>query len=290
MKKYSSIGELLIDFRTRNNISQADIAAKFEVDIRTILRWEKNETLLKPNKEEEMVDITFIPYQVIRNLNAPVSIPTFYDFDLRKYSLSKLSNELPDPNWMKSKMDYATERLRTIKHDSDIDDIIKCALVQKEISKPIRKDLIFKAIELLPELNNIMFDASGYYSGHCVVFPLSQACYQRIRNKTIKEEDLSEHNFIDYRKEENPVFYMYDINADCNENLFYIVGSVMKFFNELTNKNYVFASFTSRHDSYEINEKLGTTLVWEDKQRQDEIKSKAPPRLYEGNFTKFLNK
>jgi len=290
MKKYSSIGDLLIDFRTINNISQADLAAKFQVDIRTILRWEKNQTLLKPDKEEEMVDVTFIPYQVIRNLNAPVTIPTYYDFDLRKYSLSELSNELPDPNWIKSKMEYATERLRTIKHGSDIDDIIRCSLVQKHISKPIRKDLILKAIQLLPELNLIIFDTSGYYSGHCVFFPLSQNCYQKIRNKTLKEEDLSEHNFIDYKKEENPVFYMYDMNADCNENLYYLTGRLMKFFNELTNKNYMYASFTSRHDTYEINEKIGTTLVWEDKSLQDELKSKAPPRLYEINLDNFLKK
>ncbi len=64
MKKYSSIGDLLIDYRVLNKISQSDLAAQFEVDIRTIIRWEKNETLLKPDKEEEMVDITFIPYQV----------------------------------------------------------------------------------------------------------------------------------------------------------------------------------------------------------------------------------
>ena len=63
MKKYSSIGELLIDYRTLNNISQIDLASKFDLDIRTIQRWEKNITLLKADKEEEMVDITFIPYQ-----------------------------------------------------------------------------------------------------------------------------------------------------------------------------------------------------------------------------------
>ena len=80
MKKYSSIGELLIDYRSLNNISQIELASEFDVDIRTIQRWEKNMTLLKPDKEEEMIDITFIPYQVIRNLSAPFSIPTFYDF------------------------------------------------------------------------------------------------------------------------------------------------------------------------------------------------------------------
>ncbi len=61
MKKYSSLGQLLLDYRKVYAVSQIDLAAQFGVDIRTIIRWEKNETLLKPDKEEEMVDITFIP-------------------------------------------------------------------------------------------------------------------------------------------------------------------------------------------------------------------------------------
>ena len=289
MKKYSSIGELLIDYRNKNNTSQIELASKFDVDIRTIQRWETNMTLLKPDKEEEMVDVTFIPYQVIRNLNAPVSIPTFYDFDLRKYSLSTIANKLPDADWIKSRMTYSTERLRTIVHDSDLYDIIRCSLVQKHISKPIRKELILKAVELLPELNSILFDSSGYYAGHMVFFPISQSCYCKIRDRTVKEEDLSELDFIDYKKEDNPVFYAYDICSDCNENMFYIAGSVLRFFSEFKNKNYVYASYTSRDDTYELNENLGITIVWEDKIKQKELKSKAPPRLYEGNFEKFFN-
>ncbi len=289
MKKYSSIGALLIDYRNLNNTSQIELASAFDVDIRTIHRWEKNITLLKPDKEEEMVDITFIPYQVIRNLNAPVSIPTFYDFELRKYSLSTINKELPNPHWVESKMNYSTERLRTISHNSDIDNIIRCSLVQKHISKPIRKELILKAVALFPELNKILFDSSGYYAGHIVFFPITQSCYNNIRDKSINEEGLSELDFIDYHKEDNPVFYAYDISADCNANLYYITGAVLRFFSELKNKKYLYASYTSRDDTYEFNKHLGTTIVWEDKIKQRELKSKAPPRLYEGNFEKFFN-
>jgi transcriptional regulator with XRE-family HTH domain len=288
MKEYSSIGELLIDYRNLNNISQIELASVFDVDIRTIQRREKNRTLLKPDKEEEMVDVTFIPYQVIRNLNAPVSIPTFYDFNLRKYSLSAIAKELPDADWVKSKMDYSTDRLRAISHDSDIDDIIRCSLFQKHISKPIRKALILKAVELLPELNSILFDSSDYYAGHIVFFPISQNCYSKIRHRAIKEEDLLESDFVDYKKEDNPVFYAFDVSADCNGNLFYIIGAIMKFFSELKNNKYLYASYTSRDDSYDINKQIGIKLVWEDKIKQKELKSKAPPRLYEGNFEKFF--
>jgi len=287
MKKYTSLGELLIDYRKIKKVSQLDLAAQFEVDIRTIIRWEKNETLLKPDKEEEMVDITFIPYQVIRNLNAPVSIPVFYDFDIRKYSLGKISNEFPDANWLKSKMNTLSDRLRAISHDSDMEDIIRSSLVQKHILKPIRKEFISKAAALLPELNLILFDSSGYYSGHSVFFPLKRSVYNKIRDRSLKEEELTIQDFVGNEKEINPVYYAYDMNADCNDNMFLIVGAIMKYFKKLS-CDYTYASYTSRHDTYDVNHQIGSTLVWEDKEHQDELNSKAPPRLYEANLTKFL--
>ena len=289
MKKYTTLGALLIDYRRHNNISQSDFAIQFDLDVRTILRWEKNETLLKSDKEEVMVDITFIPYQVIRNLNAPVSIPTYYDLDLRRYALSLISNDLPEADWLKDKRNFKSERLRTIKFDSDIESIIRCSLYQKQIIKPINKDIIKKATQLLPEINVIIYDTSGYYSGHSVFFPLTMNTYEKIRNRTMKEADITIHDLIDYKKVERPIFYAYDIQADCNENLFYIGGKIMSFF-EKFDAPYTYASYTSRNDTYRINEQIGVTIVWEDKALQEVINSPAPPRLYEGSFKRYFEK
>jgi transcriptional regulator with XRE-family HTH domain len=95
MKKYETLGDLLIDFRSFNTLSQSELASQFDVDIRSVIRWEKDESLLSSAKEKAMTLITFRPYQVIRNLNMSNQIPTFYDFDLRKYSLSAISSDLP---------------------------------------------------------------------------------------------------------------------------------------------------------------------------------------------------
>ncbi len=291
MKNYTSLGELLVDYRTINHISQADLAAQFDVDIRTIIRWEKNETLLKPEKEEAMVEITFIPYQVIRNLNAPVSIPTYFDFNIRKYSLSTMNNDLPDANWIKAKMnEINTSRLRTIQYDSDLEDIIRCSMVQKHISKPIDKKMILRATELLPELNFIFFDTSGYYSGHSVFFPIAEETYLKIRNRKMTEDMLTTDDLINPLTVDNPIYYSYDINTDCNENLYFITGAILHYFNSLENKNYLYAGYTSRHDTFNMNDQLGTKLIWEDIEKQDDIKSIAPPRLYEGNFASFLER
>ena len=289
MKRYTSLGGLLLDYREHYKISQSDLAAEFDVDVRTIIRWEKNATLLKPEKEEAMVDITFIPYQVVRNLNAPVAIPTYYNFDLRRYSLSSLSNQLPEANWLKERLDYSTTRIRTIEYDSDIDNVLRCALLQTHVNKPLARDVIKKAISLLPELNLIMFDTSNYYSGHCVFLPLSNVCYSKLRNREMKEEDITISDLVDYKKEKLPIFYAYDVNSDCNENLFYLSGEIIKFFKNVKGK-YLYGAFVSRMDSYSINNQLGINIVWEEKSESTNEGDLATPRFYEGNFAHFLNK
>ena len=63
----------------------------------------------------------------------------------------------------------------------------------------------------------------------------------------------------------------------------------MRFFSKLENKKYLYASYTSRDDTYELNEQLGISIVLEDKTKQKELKSNALSRLYEGHFETFFN-
>ncbi len=51
MKKYLTIGALLIDYRKENQLSQLDLSSEINVDVRTVQRWEKDITLIKPDKE-----------------------------------------------------------------------------------------------------------------------------------------------------------------------------------------------------------------------------------------------
>lgn len=288
MKKYSTLGELLVEYRRINKVSQIDLAALIEVDIRTILRWEKNETLLKPEKEELLTDITFIPYQVIRNLNAPVAIPTYYDFDLRKYSLSSISKDLPDAEWIKGKIDKTTDRIRSINNDEDIDNIIRFTNLQNNNQKASSRELIREASRILPELNLIMSDTSGNYAGHCVYFPISLETYEKIKSRDIKENQLKTEDLVNYKDQKMPVFYCHSITADCNENFFFIIGEVLMFYRDTPLKNYIYALLTSRYDSYDMSNQLGVKLVWEDKEEQKKQGMLSAPRLYEGNFSKFL--
>ena len=287
MKNYTTLSELLKDYRKLNNISQADLSARLNVDIRTLIRWENNETLIKSDKEEELVEETFIPYQVIRNLNANVAIPTFYDFRLRKYSYSILSIELPKASWFKEHLNIESLRSRAISNDSDAEHISRY-LNFFYAPNTLSKDLILEAARILPELNQILFDTSGYYAGHCVIFPIKKEIYEKIRNKEMSERELKSSCFTTVKTNDETIFYSYNITADCNENTFYILCPVLKYFQEYGSGNYRFASYALRKDAFELAEQLGLKLIWQEEKTDIFHGLEFLPRFYEGNFNEFL--
>jgi len=288
MKKYNSIGELLMDFRKVNKISQAEFAVRLNVDIRTIQRWENGTTLIKPDKEGDIVTETLLPYQLVRNLNAAVPILTYYDFSLRKYSLSKLSNKLPDAKWFKDSINIATQRIRAFDYESDIDYIVKYMQFHKQITKPLR-EVIRESSRLLPEMNLIITDDSGYYSGHSLIFPLKTEVYEKLKGQKMQESDLRVNDLIPHRNMERPVFFGFDITADSNDNMFYLVSQLLRFVRDKPNQNYLFCSMPLRHDNFDLNKQVGLKIVWEGEKGKNKYGLEVAPRFQEGNFQNFLS-
>ncbi|MFD1293740.1 helix-turn-helix domain-containing protein [Lutibacter holmesii] len=287
MKRYESIGELLIDYRAINNLSQADFAEKLDVDTRTVQRWEKGQTLIKSDKEEEIVVKTLLPYQLVRNLNAAVVIPTFYDFRIRKYSLSEISNEVPDALWFKRDLGSKNKNIRTIDFSFDNTYLIKYLKFQKEVPKNILQ-AIEKAVGLLPELNFIITDNAGYYSGHSIILPLKEATFIKMKKQELREDQLCESDIVSNTHKETPIFYNYDIAADCNVNLYFMVREMLCFFKKLKT-SYIYGGYVFRHDTFKINEQLGLKVVWEDEAIIDKMGIEIFPRFYEGTFVNYLN-
>ncbi|GAA4294262.1 helix-turn-helix domain-containing protein [Aestuariibaculum suncheonense] len=290
MKKYNSIGELFTDYREFNNLSQSDFAAELNVDLRTIQRWEKDLTLIKSEKEEDIVLSTLMPYQLIHNLNAAVPIPTFYDFNTRKYSLSSQSNTLPKLEWYLDQIDLESNNLRTIDFDFDIKHLEHFIDSQKKDNTYVNHDLIKEAIRLLPELNFVFTGKSGYYAGHCIVLPLKEEAYLKLKNREITNKHLRASDLINYKLSDRPIFYRYDITGDCNDSIFYVMAKFFRFFRTIENKNYLMVSYTERDDNYDLNLQIGLHIVWEDKALQEELHLDYPPRFLEGNFEAFLSK
>ncbi|QNM85721.1 helix-turn-helix transcriptional regulator [Polaribacter pectinis] len=287
MKKYTSIGELILDYREYNNLSQSNLATQLNVDLRTIQRWEKNLTLIKSEKEEDIVLATLMPYQLIHNLNAAVPIPTYYNFKTRKYSLFYQNNELPKLSWYKDQIDIVSKNIRTIDFEYDIKHIRNFIDTQKRDDFYVNDDLIKESIKLLPELNYLYTGSAGFYAGHCIVLPLKKSTYLKLKSREISNKDLRPVDLIDYKTEEIPIFYRYDITGDCNETIFYIMGKFFRFFRDL-NKKYLMCGYTDRDDNYNLNKEIGLEVVWEDKELQKKLNLDFPPRFFEGNFNNFL--
>jgi len=288
MKKYNTLGELLIDYRNLNNISQSDFAAQMDVDIRTVQRWEKNITLLKSDKESELVEESFLPHQLIRNLNATTPIPTFYDFRIRKYSLSELTNDLPDIDWVKHKMDLTSEQLTSLDIETNLPHILRYIDYQYEGHNIISQQVLKQATLLLPDLNLHLTDTLGFYAGHCIILSISEGAFLKLRNKEITNSQIKISDLLDYRTVIKPIFYGYNITADSNTNAFYIMGAILKFFRDATFDNYLFCTFTNRHDSSFLNERIGLKLVWEEKGKDSLIFTDNVNLFYEGNIDEFL--
>ena len=287
MKRYFTLGELLTDYRTFIGQSQFDFAAEIDVDIRTVQRWENNDTLVKPEKEKEIVEATLLPYQLIRNLNAAVPIATFYDFRINKYSLSKLNNELPEASWFKQQIENATDRIRTLNFEEDFDNILKHLERIKEVPNNISQ-VIRESIKILPEMNLIITDISGFYSGHSLIFPINGKAYERLKSKKMKENELSVTDLINYKTQDKIILYGYDITADSNDNMFYIVNQQLRFIRDLPNQNYLYCSTGLRYDTYRLIANLGLKIIWEEPLVVNKLGLEFSRRFQEGNFRDFL--
>jgi len=287
MKRYQSIGELLIDYRDVNNLSQTEFADSVNVDTRTIQRWERGESLVKAEKEEEIVVETFLPYQLIRNLNSPIAIPTYYDFRIRKYSQNLFSTKLPDAFWFKSIKDTTNPNIRKIDIDLDKGYLKRFLSFQKDIPINLANAAI-KAFRVLPEMNLISTDDSGFYSGCSIIFPIKYETFEKLKNKEIREEDISENDIVNYKNEEKPYFYSYQIVADNNHDLFFLINEMFNFFRKISEIDYTFCTVALDYSSYLLCEQIGLEIIWEDEPGVDKKNLEVFPRFYKGGFKSFL--
>ena len=287
MKKYYSFGELLVDYRIYSGLSQAEFASKIDVDIRTVQRWESDQTLVKSEKEEAIIDVTLFPYQLIRNLNASIPIPTYYDFRINKYALTELNEELPKAAWFKQQLENSTDRIRAFDYESDYDYIAKYMEFHKELPNNI-KEVIHESAKIIPDMNLIITDDSGYYSGHSLIFPINIKTYNNLKSKKILEKEITVDNLVNYRTQDLIILYGFDLTADSNDNMFYIVNHLFRFLRDLPNQNYLYCTTALRYDTYKLVDNLGLKIVWEEEKEKNNLGLESSRRFQEGNFREFL--
>lgn len=121
IKKYHTLGEFLVDYRKHRSLKQIDFAAMLDVDVRTVIRWEKNESLIKAEKEKILIVNMGIPHQVIRNLNTEQPIPVYFDFKRWLYSLTLLSSMVKSAKEFKTNEELHTSRIEPLANKEDFE-------------------------------------------------------------------------------------------------------------------------------------------------------------------------
>jgi hypothetical protein len=149
-------------------------------------------------------------------------------------------------------------------------------------------NLLKQACDFLPELNLIIMDPFGNYSGHSIFLPISDLCHRKLVRREIRPDQIRAEDLVNYRNRERPVFLNYDITADCNDNIFFLAHQILAFFLDLPIEDYIFCSYTSRYDSYKVNQQMKMELVWEEPVETDALGLEYHPRFYEGNLNAFL--
>ena len=284
MKKYNTLGELLSDYRVYNNLSQADLGELLDVDTRTISRWEKGDTLIKPEKEKEFVEKLLIPYQVIRNLNSDNPIAIYYDLKSRTYSFTAITKQPLSASWYKTDIPFETDRITLISNESDIQFVEDIQEMNKN-PKPVNPALIKEAAKILPELNLILRDQSGFYAGHMTILPLKYDSFLRIRNREMEEGSLGINDLSISLHQTPLVFHYYSIYADSLDNTYYLVNRLLSYFKEKQFKDYIFSGISYRQKKVEILKEMGLKVVWEHPVKEG---SETKATFLEGNLDMFL--
>jgi len=286
MKKYHSLGELLLDYRKHRKLTQIDFAAMLDVDVRTVIRWEKNESLIKADKEKFFIENMGVPHQVIRNLNTEQPIPVYFDFKRWLYSLTLLSSVVKSSKEFKTDEELHTSRIEPLTNERDFDFITYIQRNQKN-STPLSPDVIKTAARLMPDLNFVIRDQSGYHGGHVSILPLKYAAYEKIRDRKMQENQLTVSDLSRYNDGEIPVFYFYSIYSNSLDNTYYIINKMLFYFkkrNEL--QDYVFAGVTFQNLKVERFREMGFQVIWE--KNVDEHPDHVATFL-SGNFNQFFS-
>lgn len=279
MKKYADLGTLLQDYRKANEMTQIDLASELEVDTRTIARWERNVTLIHPEKEEVLVERLSIPHQVIHNLNSDRPIAVFYDFDRRMYSHSIIGSLIQDAAWFKNEIEVERDRLSVLATREDTAFVHRIKALHSD-QRPLDSRVLQEAATRLPELNLMLDDQSGFYAGQISVLPLRQSSYEMLRDQVKIEEDLSVSD-LSLRPGEGTVFYFYSVYADSMVSAFYLLADFFEYFRERKYADYLVAGITYREHTAKLWGQTGINKVWEKTEPHLEI-------LVEGKLDDYL--
>ncbi len=291
MKYFNNLGDLLKEYRELFSLNQEDFAEQLDTNLKTYQRWERNE---HPAKEENLFkisQITWIPLHVTKTVNA--GMPIYYSVKKRKWSPTKLE----------SKKYFFPELLTPTPPDDDGLFIRFAPLDSEEVIKLVKEsdrniypsqnsfriDTAYRAHQIAPELNFVVYDLADLVVGHQVCLPLSQTTYAKIKNGQMAEGDILPKDIFNALVLRLGVLYFCagrGASASIQHNIISKnVHILLKYWMQyLRNINLTLAAHVMNVDGYEVCKNLGMQLVFEDRQEFQAIETELPPAIFEARI------
>ncbi len=223
-KLYRSLGQIIKDYRQWKKISQDEFAESIKVSVRQLRRWEAGFSHTSTENLQDIAQATGIPMEACITLNA--GNPIWYFQQKRKVAYTLIEANLIRindllKNYKQSDRDIPIEKGQIIT-DKNINKIISYHCDSHGTKKPLSKNVLMKAINILPDMNRIIFDNWGLMVGYTVCLPVKLDTYEKLKKQKEKvlEDYLITENISDIKTLNEGVFFHYS-NFSANLNVAY---------------------------------------------------------------------
>ncbi len=135
-------------------------------------------------------------------------------------------------------MGASCERIRGIDVEYDLSYLVEYLKIPKKQHENF-SNVLREAVILLPEVNVIITDELGYYSGYELIIPISEETYKLIKTKKMHAYELTASHIVGPKFQDKPIFFGYILTADCNDNIQYLVGHLLSYFKKMNAKSYL---------------------------------------------------
>lgn len=291
-KYYKTLGQLIKDFRQWRKQSQDEFAELTGVSVRQLRRWEADLSHASIENLQDIANITKIPMEVCISLNA--DNPLWYSLKKKRFAYTLIEADLIR---VKDLLKSYKQPGRKITAENDkrltdkyIDEVLSYHNDTYGTKKPLNKDVLAKAIKMLPDLNRITFDHWGLMVGYVICLPIRIDIYQKLIKQKTLENYLAADKISDILTMNKGVFLHYSMFATNLGIAYPMMVNNLKYLSTVNQKERYLAAFhTSISKGKEFYTDLGLRIAWKAHEYGDVI-SDDIPEILEIELDKLINR
>jgi hypothetical protein len=268
MIRYESIGQLLNDYQILYSYSQVQMSELLNVDERTFRRWKKNENIITDGNIKDIAEKTGISFEVLFRLNH--DYPTLYDMETNRYTQCFFNKEYVNKKIIQNELFNSNEEGKIIKirNKKNINHIFRFNFPKTHYDINKAKYLIEYTSEILPELNLIINDPIGFYSGHVICFPLSLNTFEKMLTKSIKEFEITKDLLLVPPWKEPLCLHFFSFYATCSTYVYCLIKRLIYYLHLNYPKNIdpetILSKYSISKDGIELCKKLDFEVQYHD--------------------------